>query len=343
MSSPSSPVMVSVITLAYNQERYMAEALESIVSQECDFAFECIVADDRSTDRTPEIIREYQERYPGIIKPILRDANVGARHNLAGALSACQGRYVAILDGDDRWTSPHKLATQVAYMERHQGCSVSCHGVTAIDIDGRPADVELPAGLPELQRIEDLLRENFISTCTVMYRWGLVPQLPKWWDETWVSDYVLHVLHADRGWIGYIDEVMAEYRIHDQGMWSGQRAAERMDEFIKTLKLLDQELGMRYHDVIERSIYAHAYNEFNVRFRVASEMHFKGTPRLARPHVLWMLRHLNRRGTQPLNAIVVLTVSATVPWLVKPLVAAKAALGRVRGRGDAGPADGRDS
>jgi len=326
---------VSIVTLSYNQERYIREALDSVLMQECDFKFECIVGDDRSSDSTPEILREYQARHPDRIHPVIREENLGPRRNLADILSRCTGQYVAILDGDDYWTSPHKLQTQVAFMDAHPDCALSFHDVRAITEDGQPYDLEICTPRPERTEIEDLLKENYISTCTVMYRWGLVEKLPEWWDKTWVSDYSLHVLHAAHGWIGYIDEEMAAYRIHGDGLWSGQRAADRMDEFVKTLGFIDKELGLRYHEVIQRAIYNHVYCEFEQRFDAANKLHFKGERAQAWPHVRWLLLHLNRRGHTPLNAVIVLLVRSTMPWLIDPLVAAKRFLLRGRSRGDA--------
>lgn len=109
MTPVEVPVKVSVVTIAYNHELYIVEAVESVLMQECDFDLEYIIADDASTDGTPEILAEFASQHPGRVKLVLRDANVGAQRNLADALSRCTGQYVALLDGDDYWTSPQKL------------------------------------------------------------------------------------------------------------------------------------------------------------------------------------------------------------------------------------------
>ncbi len=332
MTDTAHPVTVSVVTLTYNQERFIRQALDSILTQECDFTFECIVGDDCSTDGTREILGEYERRYPDRLHPVLRETNVGARHNLADVLKRCRGRYVAILDGDDFWTTPHKLERQVAFMEAHPDCAVSFHDVRAIDENGNDCDVPVSYDRPERSEIEDLLCENFISTCTVMYRWGLVDGLPSWWDKTWVSDYTLHVLHARHGWIGYIDDVMAAYRVHGEGMWSGQRQVDRLEEFTKTLRLLDEEFGRTYHDLIESTIHAQIYNEFAERFDLASRLFHRGKNRAARRHVPWLLLHINRRGKVPVNSVAVLVVRSTMPWLVEPVVSLKAVARRMLGR-----------
>ena len=323
MTETTFPVKVSVVTLAYNQERYIRQALDSILAQECDFTYECIIGDDCSTDATPEILREYAERFPDRINPVLRTTNLGARHNLADLLARCRGQYVAILDGDDYWTSPHKLQRQVEFMDAHPDCALSFHDVRAIDRDGNDCDIPVALDSPARSEIEDLLRENFISTCTVMYRWGLIGTPPGWFFETWISDYSLHVLHASHGWIGHIDEVMAAYRVHDAGMWSGEHAAVRADEFVKTLSFLDAEFDYRYHSEIEDSIRRHAYHEYADRFREASELFSRGLSRQARRHVPWLLLHSSWRDDIRLGAVVVLVVRSVAPWLVQPLVGLK--------------------
>lgn len=323
MNDSPSEVMVSVVTLAYNQERYIRQALDSILMQECDFTVECIVGDDCSSDSTAAIIREYEQRHPDRIKPVIRTRNVGARRNLADLLDRCSGRYVAVLDGDDYWTSPHKLQRQVEFMQANPECALSFHGVYAVDEAGEPHDMDLCCTRPTRSEITDLLHENFISTCTVMYRWGLVGKLPDWFFETWISDYSIHVLHARHGWIGFIDEVMAAYRIHGDGMWSGEHAESRMQEFVKTLHFLDAELDYRYHDLIERSIHLQTYCEFTNRFHKASKLFAQGRAAEARRLVPWLLLHLKRRDDISLSAVAVLVARSTLPWLVQPLVGAK--------------------
>src|SRR4051812_34747689 len=102
-------IKVSVLVITYNHARFIEKALESVLTQETDFDYEVVVGDDRSTDDTPSHINRFQRRYPGVIRQALRDNTIGATANAATTLAMCRGEYVAIIDGDDFWTSQTKL------------------------------------------------------------------------------------------------------------------------------------------------------------------------------------------------------------------------------------------
>ena len=96
------PPQVSLIITSYNQQEYLREAIESAIDQTV-AAFEIIVADDHSTkDGSIETIREYAARYPGLVRGLFQEKNVGIPKNRNSALQMVKGDYVAILDGDDR-------------------------------------------------------------------------------------------------------------------------------------------------------------------------------------------------------------------------------------------------
>src|SRR5205814_9457793 len=96
------PPQVSVVITSYNQQDYLREAIESAIDQTVG-AFEIIVADDHSTkDGSIEIIRQYEAKYPGLVRGLFQEKNVGIPKNRNSALRMVRGDYVAILDGDDR-------------------------------------------------------------------------------------------------------------------------------------------------------------------------------------------------------------------------------------------------
>src|SRR6266478_2690508 len=119
---------VSVLMTTYNQEAFIAQAIDSILMQEVGFDYEIIVGEDASSDRTREIVLEFQKRHPNQIRVLLRDpidaerdraAGVGGKRGFVNGLQACQGKYIALLDGDDYWTDIHKLQKQVDFLESH--------------------------------------------------------------------------------------------------------------------------------------------------------------------------------------------------------------------------------
>ena len=116
---------LSVVIVTFNHERYIAEAIDSVLMQEVDFSYEILIGDDGSSDRTPEIVKEYASKWDCII-PICRDENIGPNRNAFDVLMRTKGEYIAFLDGDDYWTDPLKLQTQVDFLDSHKefiGCT----------------------------------------------------------------------------------------------------------------------------------------------------------------------------------------------------------------------------
>src|SRR5438445_350989 len=108
-SEISRTPLVSACLITYNHARFIRQAIESILMQKVNFPWEFIIADDCSTDGTREIILEYQRRHPSLIRLLLRSSNIGAWRNGQALLSAVEGKYVALLEGDDYWSDEYKL------------------------------------------------------------------------------------------------------------------------------------------------------------------------------------------------------------------------------------------
>ena len=116
--------LVSVKMITYNHESYITQAIEGVVNQKTDFPFELIIGEDCSTDRTMDIVLEYQKKYPDIIRVITSDKNIGAKKNGYRTEMACRGKYIAYCEGDDYWHRFDKLQLQVDYMESHPECGL---------------------------------------------------------------------------------------------------------------------------------------------------------------------------------------------------------------------------
>lgn len=119
--------LVSVVTVTYNHGPYIARTIESVMAQRVNFCFEYIIAEDCSTDSTPDICRRYAERYPDIIRIVTSEHNVGDAANEKRAFAAARGKYIAICEGDDYWSDPDKLQRQVDFLESNPDYSVCFH------------------------------------------------------------------------------------------------------------------------------------------------------------------------------------------------------------------------
>ena len=242
---PSDHPRVSVSLTTYNQERYIATAIEGAISQKTSFPFEVVIADDCSTDRTGEICREYQQKYPELIRLVQRDQNLGAVPNYLETFKCCRGEYVAFLEGDDYWTDPDKLQKQVEFLDTHKDFAICCHNVAAVDADG-VARGALLRNVPEITTVKDLCRGDYIATASCMVRNRLLDELPAWLYSLPGCDWALDILHAEKGKIGFIPVTMAAYRIHQEGIWSGRTKADKLRETLAVSQTINRNLEYRY-------------------------------------------------------------------------------------------------
>jgi glycosyltransferase involved in cell wall biosynthesis len=229
-------VKLSVALITYNQEAYIAQAIESALMQRTNFEFEIVIGEDCSTDGTRAIIQSYVAQYPDQIRPLLHERNLGlyGKNNFVATFGACQGQYVALLEGDDYWTDPLKLQKQVSFLDSHPECTICFHAASRQYEDNAMSPKLLqPPGRKDVYSLKDLLLNNFMITHTVVFRNGLVDKFPSWYYQIMLGDWPLHVFNARFGLIGYIDECMAVYRVHDAGIFSGASQFRRWEAIIQ--------------------------------------------------------------------------------------------------------------
>jgi glycosyltransferase involved in cell wall biosynthesis len=248
-------VKVSVLIITYNHERYIAQAVSSALDQRPAFDFEVVIGEDCSTDRTRAILVELQRRCPDRIRLLCRDSNVGMHQNLVQSLQACRGQYIALLEGDDYWSSPDKLQKQADFLDRHPECALCAHATTVVYEDGRQSRTH-GAGRKPILTLGDLI-EVSLQTCSVMFRNGLIDRFPEWFYTLEMADWPLHVLNAQHGDVGYMDEAMAVYRSHPSGAWSSRKASWWMHQRIRTLHVLNRHLDFKYDRRVQRALSTH--------------------------------------------------------------------------------------
>ncbi len=208
---------VSVTVVTYNHGDWLAECLESIVSQETDFSFEVVVGDDASTDgRTTEVLEEYSKKYPEIIIPIFRKKNIGPIANYFDVVRRSKGRYIAHVDGDDVMLSK-KLQIQADFLDNNLDFVMAVHEMFSLS-EKYTSEFAVNDSLPEVGDVYDLLRCGcYFSHSSKMYRSDAIltreAKLP-------VVDYFLHIEHAMRGKIFYDKNIFGGHRLHTQGMSS---------------------------------------------------------------------------------------------------------------------------
>ena len=249
---------LSVLLTTYNHEPFIAQAINSVLMQRVSFDYEVVIGEDSSTDGTRDIVIEFSKKCPEKIRLALSEKNSGECRNIARTLAKCGGEYVAMLDGDDYWTHPDKLQRQVDFLDSHPEYAMCCHNARSFYEDGSQESYDFnPLNQKETSTLDDLWVGNFVATCSAMFRRGLVRQLPDWFCTFRWGDWPLYILCAEQGKIGYISEVMAAYRIHPGGAWSGLREVEQLEQVIEFYARINAHLSFRYDEIIRTMISKH--------------------------------------------------------------------------------------
>jgi len=218
MDRKHTELMVTIRCLAYNHEPYIRQCLDGFVMQKTNFRFEAIVHDDASTDGTADIIREYAEKYPDIIKPIFETENQYSKRD--GSIRRIMnehthGKYVAMCEGDDYWIDPLKLQKQVDILNSDEQIGLCYTKAKKFNQTSGKFDTDL-CGL-EYKGFSQMLRENPVVTLTTMYRRNLydkyikdVNPYTKFWK---MGDYPLWLWIAAHYKVKYLSDVTGVYRV----------------------------------------------------------------------------------------------------------------------------------
>lgn len=264
----SKKLKLQVVCLTYNHEKFIRDALNGFVMQKTKFPFEVLIGDDASTDGTADIIREYAEKYPDIIKPILRKKNIGAQENSVDLLKRVNAQYLALCEGDDYWTNPYKLQTQVDYLDAHPECNGCWHNAEIKkepDVTKWNSDFFFPADKhgkqfwpnsicgfnPDKKEylIADVLN-GYIATASIVYRYPSDMKYPDWFRRSVAGDRAMHCFMIRDKHFAYINKTMSVYRVSKTGAWfnknSSKNRAKELKEWIDFIKRINKFLGPNF-------------------------------------------------------------------------------------------------
>lgn len=207
--------VLSVCIRTYNQERFIAQALDSVLMQKTSFPFEIIVSDDCSIDGTRVILLNYQRDYPDRIRLILGEENVGGPRNLRRVIEASSSKYISCLDGDDYYTDKYKLQKQVEFLEGNERYAACFHNVMNINEKTGAKSLFLPLDFPEEVDAKDVISKKwFLPIHSVVMHRNYIT-FPEWYEDVMNDDFVVDLSVALHGPFYYMSDVMAVYRHHD--------------------------------------------------------------------------------------------------------------------------------
>ncbi len=211
--------MVSVIVLTYNHEKYIQQALDSILMQKVKFDYEILIGDDASTDKTVEILKKYKKKYPKIIKLFLNEVNMGPTHNAYNLLTNAKGKYLATCEGDDYWTDDNKLQIQVEFLEKNKELVGCTHYFTIVNEDNIPYKNQFLSWVKQ----KNIFTINDFCGMFLPGQPGTFLKRNLLWDKTidftyiykihsYVGDKTVMLLYLLNGNFGLIKKYMSCYR-----------------------------------------------------------------------------------------------------------------------------------
>lgn len=219
-------IMASISCLTFNHAPYIRQALDSFLMQKTDFEYEILVHDDASTDGTGDILREYEKKYPGKVRPLIQKENQYSQgiDNISGAFNfpRVRGKYIFMCDGDDYWVSPDKMQKQVDYMESHPDCTLCIHSAR-IELMGRAfteKEMRPYRGNRIISPEEIIDKPSGYAMSSMVFPARLVKKLPNYYVDCPVGDTPLQLMAAAEGYGYYMDEAMSAYRVGVAGSWT---------------------------------------------------------------------------------------------------------------------------
>lgn len=205
---------VSVVMITYGHEKFIEEAINSVLMQKCDFDVELIIADDCSPDNTEQIVKSFEKSHPKYhwIKYTKHNVNKGMMPNFIWALNETKGKFVALCEGDDYWTDPLKLQKQVEFLETNEDYSMCFHAVE-ITRASENDFFEYPIPKSSTLKTWDIISDHFIPTCSLVFANKYFKEgYPKWLSTTISGDIPLEMILSSKGKAKYFSEKMACYR-----------------------------------------------------------------------------------------------------------------------------------
>ncbi len=268
----NNDITVSIICLAYNHEKYIRQTLEGFVSQQTSFNYEVIVHDDASNDNTASIIREYQNKYPHIIKAIFQTENQYRKKigiTKAFIIPMIKGKYIAWCEGDDYWYDASKLQLQFEALEKNPNCNMCLHRVVEITESGQNTGVKYPnnnikSGVIHSRNFLELCNGYSFHTSSYFVRANLhidyTSNEPEFRKKCDVGDEPMLWYYGQLGDVFFIDKEMSYYRRGVPTSWSTQQAGQiskqiqHYEKMVSALKSFDIYTNRKYSDLCNNRI-----------------------------------------------------------------------------------------
>ena len=272
-------ISVTIVCLTYNHEKYIRQCLEGFILQKTNFNFEVIVHDDASTDKTASIIKEYENKYPDIIKGIYQTENKYSKRIdifKPFILPITRGKYMALCEGDDYWISNYKLQRQYDALKNNENCHLAVCKVMGVNEEGHSngnffPNKERKTGIIKnidfLWLISDAYSfqtSSYFFETNHFYDYQL--NMLKFMTEAPVGDVGILLYFSSIGDVYYINETMSCYRQGAINSWSEKFNKMQLDQkvtvynkMINVISKYDDFTQRRFHDICKYKIHNYEY------------------------------------------------------------------------------------
>lgn len=225
--------LISVIISTYNHEKYIAQCLDSVLSQKGNFNLEIIIADDCSTDFAPVIIQQYAEKNKNI-RVLKNSYNLDLYGNIQRSLREVKGIYFAFCEGDDYWIDDYKLEKMLNFMENNRDFSMCFHTILILQ-DGIFSCSENRFLIDSYQlTTEELIKKNIIGNFSCcFYRTSILKKINQKLFMPGLADYFFNIEYSIHGKCGYLLQPMSVYRIHSTSKWSSLSNKEKQKQILE--------------------------------------------------------------------------------------------------------------
>ena len=263
LGKPVNEIMplVSVCIPTFQHASFIAECLDSVLSQETSFPIEILVGEDQSSDGTREVCVAYADKFPDKIRLFLNDRDdvifidgrPTGRVNLLNLFAESRGKFTALCEGDDYWTDKTKLEKQVAILRTIPECSLVFHNGLVIRGNGLRENFSsnLNEGFYDIESV--IGKPWFVPTQSILFRKNLL-ELGEWVKHVYNCDYAIQLMLATKYPFYYIDKIMSVYRINAGGSGQGRKYFYHPIKVIETLSIFNCVSGFKYDQQIKQRL-----------------------------------------------------------------------------------------
>lgn len=263
--------IVSVCITAYNIEKYIKRAIDSVLIQSTNFDFEIVIGEDKSSDKTLQIINDYSLAYPNRLRIIENKTNLGMMSNFIKTIESCHGKYIAILDGDDFWIDKNKLQTQFEILEAHPRTMLCWHDSIIVN-----SFEEQFSSFSERFKGRDystsfdlftVIKWKVLGATSSIFFRNVISPFPNWANSLYGTEALLFFRCKQVGELVYFPSSMSAYRVHDSSMESSFNRITKAKRNINEEKILSNVMFPMYQNHFYRKILWNTFYLSAIYFR----------------------------------------------------------------------------